>query len=173
VVLGVDVDTGKYIGVDSRRLNIGGPTHNASSFFDLEGLSVKAAEMRINPRPVASSFFPEGIEQHSFFDPSRLSEYLFNQHDIHSGRYAFQGAFSGTMRRKHISWPSTKNYLATGDALTLFSTIENRRTMHRISPQLIASVERHDLTGRKITPAQLKEILSICDEIGALGEQAS
>ena len=171
VVLGVDVDSGKYIGVDSRRLIMGGSTHNASSFFDLEGLSVKTAELLINPRPVASSLFPEGIEQHSFFDPSRLSEYLFNQQEIHSGRYAFQGAFSGTLRRRNISWPNTKDYLAMGEAVVLFSSNESRRAMRRISPELVASVEQNDLTGRKITPAQLKEIMSVCDEIGALGEQ--
>src|SRR5579859_7703530 len=38
VVLGIDTDSGNYVGVDSKRLEMGGRTHNASSFFDLEGL---------------------------------------------------------------------------------------------------------------------------------------
>jgi hypothetical protein len=175
VVLGVDLHTGKYVGVDSRRLNIGGPTHNASSFFDLEGLSVMPGEMLINPRPVASPVFPEGIEQHAFFDPRRLSEYLINQQEIHSGRYAFQGSFSGRLPLKRVAWPNTKNvYRATGDAFVLRSGIKTRRSVSRITPRLIASVEEKDFTklaGRKLTPAQLKQLLSICDEIGALGEQ--
>src|SRR6185437_8115585 len=33
VVIGVDTVSGKYVGIDSRRMSFGGSTHNASSFF--------------------------------------------------------------------------------------------------------------------------------------------
>jgi Domain of unknown function (DUF3883) len=65
-------------------------------------------------------------------------------------------------------------YPATGDTVVLLSNIKTRRSVPRVSPRLIASVEERDFTRlgrRKLTPAQLKQILSICDEIGALGEQ--
>jgi len=174
VVLGVDVGTGKYVGVDSRRLSMGGSTHNASSFFDLEGLSVKSGELLINPRSVAGTLFPQGIEHHAFFDASRLSEYLVNQNEIHSGGYGFQGDFSGGLAVRDISWPPKGAFPAKGDAFVLVSNARGRRAVVRVSPQLIASVEQRDFTRlsrRKISPAQLKQILNLCDEIGALGEQ--
>jgi hypothetical protein len=175
VVLGVDTVTGKYVGVDSRRLNMGGSTHNASSFFDLEGLSAKRGELLINPRPVANRLFPAGVEQHAFFERSRLSEYLLNQQEIHLGRYGFHGAFSGSLPIKRISRNyKGKLYSARGDAVVLFSGSKSRRSKVRISSGLITSIEVGDFTKlgrRKLTPAQLKEILSLCDEIGALGEQ--
>ena len=134
VVLGMDMDTGKYVGVDSRRLNMGGPTHNASSFFDLEGLSVKTGELLVNPRVVVSIQFPGGVEQHAFFDSSRLSEYLANQQDVHSGRYAYQGIFSGVLPLRSISWPSSK-YEASSDVLVLSSSVKTREVnVARIVP---------------------------------------
>ena len=175
VVLGVDTASGKYVGVDGRRLKMGGPTHNASSFFDLEGLSVKSGQLLVNPRPVVSPLYPNSIEHHSFFDASRLSEYLFNQQEIHSGRYTFQGAFSRKLPVKVVPWPDTiSQHPAKGDAIVLVSNAQARRSVSRFSSQLITLVEENDFTShtsRTITPAQLKEILSICDELGALGEQ--
>ena len=94
VVIGIDAATGKYVGIDGSRLKMGGKTHNASSFFDLEGLSGKTGELLINPRSVAGPLFPGGIEHHAFFDGSRLAEYLFNHRDIHCGLYTFGGSFT-------------------------------------------------------------------------------
>jgi hypothetical protein len=174
VVIGLDAESGRYVGVDGRRLAMGGATHNASSFFDREGLTVKAGELLVNPRIVVGPLFKNGIEQHAFFDASRLSEYLLNQQDIHSGRYAFQGPFSGRLKRKTVSWPPAESYPADKDALVLMAIDDARRSVSKVSPQLMAAVEERDYraAGRKITPAQLKELLSLCDEIGSLGEQA-
>src|SRR5207245_1933353 len=109
VVLGVDVTSRNYVGIDSRRLEIGGKKHNASSFFDLEGLSVKSGEKLINPRSTATPLFSSGIELHAFFDRSRLSEYLFNQRAIHSGLYAFGGPFSGRIPITQVALPPMIN----------------------------------------------------------------
>lgn len=178
VVLGIDTATGKYVGVDNRRLSMGGDTHNASSFFDLEGLSVSDGDMLINPRNVSSSLFKGGIEHHAFFDAGRLSEYLFNQQEIHSGRYGYEGMFSGVMTRKKGAPPSADAvYEASGEVLILSSassTSKAKRTWTKITPAILSCVEEGDFTPlskRKLTPAQLKQILSFCDEIGALGEQ--
>ena len=173
VVLGMDVTSGKYVGVDSRRMKLGGSTHNASSFFDLEGLSVKSGDLLINPRPVANPLFSGGIEHHSFFDRSRLSEYLFNQREIHSGLYAFGGFLSGPIPAKTADLSAMrKSYQSSGDAFVLRATI--RRRKQRIPAELIAAVEEKDFTRlarKRISPEQLKQIMSVCDEIGVLGEQ--
>ncbi|MGH7990716.1 MAG: hypothetical protein ACREDS_11085, partial [Limisphaerales bacterium] len=68
VVIGIDEDSGKYVGVDSKRMSFGGTTHNASSFFDLEGLSVKPGELLVNPRRASADLFPNSMEFHAFFD---------------------------------------------------------------------------------------------------------
>src|SRR5438128_1384472 len=52
VVLGFDEESNTYVGIDMRRLRMGGRTHNASSFFDREGLSVSRGAMLVNPRRV-------------------------------------------------------------------------------------------------------------------------
>jgi len=44
-----------------------------------------------------------------------------------------------------------------------------------MTPTLIEAAETEDYSAfqrRKITPEQLKQLLTICDEVGALGEQA-
>lgn len=66
VVLGIDQSSARYVGVDNRRLQIGGKTHNASSFFDLEGLSIQQGNLLVNPRSVSSGVFTSGIEYHFF-----------------------------------------------------------------------------------------------------------
>lgn len=174
VVLGMDVISGKYVGIDSRRLELGGRTHNASSFFDLEGLSVKPGDLLINPRSVANSLFPGRIELHSFCDHSRLSEYLFNQREIHSGLYAFGGAFSGPIpRRDSLLNAMKKAHKASGDTFVLFSREKVRR--YAFHHELVTAVEGKDfskVSKRKVSPEQLKKLMSIWDEIGALGEQA-
>lgn len=175
VVLGVDVASGKYVGIDSRRLSMGGPTHNASSFFDLEGLSVKSGELWVNPRNATSPVFPSGIELHAFFDRERLSEYLFNEREIHVGSYSFGGAFSRTTQtKKRSKLPATVNASkAKGETVVLSSNMKTRRT--RIRRELIEAFEEENFTRlrkKKVTPEQLKRIMKICEEIGALGEQA-
>lgn len=174
LVLGIDVATGKYVGIDSRRLQFGGPTHNASSFFDLEGLSVKSGEFLINPRRAAQQLFPGGIEQHCFFDRSRLPEYLFNCREIHTGSYAYSGAFKGKIAVKTVSFPiAVSNTKLMGDTFVLFSRTQKRS--RPMASKLIEAVEEKNfskLQKRGITPEQLKRLLAICEEIGALGEQA-
>lgn len=174
VVLGVDVGSGRYVGVDSRRLRMGGATHNASSFFDLEGLSVQPRQLLLNPRAVAGRMFANGIETHAFFDRTRLAEYLFNHEQIHAGLYAFGGLLAGAARatRRYAASAMVGQHKASGDALVL--AYEGTRSGSRVRARVVAAVARGDvpdLSRRKVTPEELKRILSVCDEIGALGEQ--
>ena len=100
VVLGYDVERELFVGVDQRRIAHGGPTGNASSFFDIAGLAWKRSdEIRICPR--TAILFPHGLEYHAFFRPSRLAEYLFNYQAIHAGTYSGSG-FSGDILPHHL-----------------------------------------------------------------------
>jgi hypothetical protein len=176
IVLGVDADSGNYVGIDSRRLRFGGSTHNASSFFDPEGLSVKAGKLLVNPRRATAQLFPGGIEFHSFFNKKRLSEYFFNYQDIHAGTYAYGGSFSGLIKEKNTTLPLTINSAnLLDDVFVLYSKPPKRPRLEKT--KLIEAVESKDFSklgkkSKKITPEQLKQLLAICDEIGALGEQA-
>lgn len=176
IVLGVDRASGKYVGVDNRRLRMGGKTHNASSFFDLEGLSVRRGELLVNPRAVSTPIFPAGVEHHAFFDRRRLTEYLFNYRQIHSGLYMFTGGFKlHVSSSANVSSALAATYVASGDAFVLVSRVIRQGVPQRVSQKLISAVEERDLTavsGRKVTPEQLRRLLAICDEIGILGEQA-
>lgn len=176
IVLGVDVASGKYVGIDNTRLGMGGKTHNASSFFDLEGLSVDKRALLINPRSVATAVFPRGIEYHVFCDGSRLAEYLFNHRTMHSGRYT-PGTVS-TIRclsDAKVSHAITQEYPTQGNTFVLFTHVKKQRLTDRISGALVNAVESRDFSGvrtRKITPEQLQKLLSLCAETGSLGEQA-
>jgi len=175
IVIGLDETSGKYVGVDSRRLGLGGSTHNASSFFDLEGLSVKSGELLVNPRRASSDIFPNSIEFHAFFDGTRLSEYLVNHREIHSGSYTYSGAFNGKIKPKHIALP----LIISDDKLAEDVFVLHAKTpkpKRPIKTKQIEAVESNDFSAlprsqRKITPEQLKQLLIICDEVGALGEQ--
>lgn len=175
VVLGIDESSGKYVGIDSRRLRLGGRTHNASSFFDLEGLSVNQGELLINPRSVTNRLFSGGVEHHAFFDGSRLAEYLFNHRDIHAGLYTFGSSFARHVASTvGVDSAMTKHYEGHGDCFLMSARIKQKRTSGRISKRLIAAVEKGDFSSirkRGITPEQLRKLISYCDEIGILGEQ--
>ena len=176
VVLGIDTAGNKYVGIDSRRLNMGGDTHNASSFFDLEGLSVKAGGLLVNPRSVTSSLFPQGIEQHAFFDGSRLADYLFNHQEIHSGLYSIGIPLDlRIVPHARVQSAMDLTYEALGDAFVLSAQPQSRRKSGRVSQSDVAAYENGDLTRirkRTMTPEQLRILKNYCDEIGAIGEQA-
>jgi hypothetical protein len=176
IVIGLDVDTGTYVGVDSKRLRIGGSSHNASSFFDLEGLSVGRGELLINPRRAQAAIFPGAIEFHAFFDKSRLAEYLMNHREIHAGSYTYGGSFNRKMASRRVSLPiKIEEEKLKGDTFVLQSKMRIRTRPP--SKKLVEAVEENDFSKlpksqRTLTPEQLKQLLLICEEVGALGEQA-
>jgi len=175
VVLGIDKTSNKYVGIDSRRLNLGGKEHNSSSFFDLEGLSVRKGGFVIKPRAVANALFANGIEHHAFYDSSRLAEYLFNQSEIHAGDYAYSGVLAGPkLNSRRVVVLLGKSYPTRGNYLVLHGTRVKRRPSRSIERNLLIAAEDQDLSRlrRKISPEELRKIRDICDEIGILGEQA-
>lgn len=175
VVLGVDVDSGKYVGIDRRRLLIGGETHNASSFFDLEGLSVEPGKMLVNPRSVAADVFESGVEYHAFFDLRRISEYLFSHREIHAGAYGASGFFRGKRPIVECQFPvNIDSSKAKGDAFVLYAR-HKPMSLEKLDINLLCAIERKEFAGgggRKITPEQLRRLQLACEESGVLGEQA-
>lgn len=172
VVLAYDFDSEKYVGVDPRRLRIGGHTHNASSFFDRAGLASSVLGLSINPRPAAAKIFRGGSEFHAYFEQGHLSEYLFNVDEIHAGTYRHTGLFSGKTKRRKIRTPlEVDPTIASGNAFILSATATARK---RPSTRLIKAVEEDDfsfLSKKGMSPETLMAIQAACREVGDLGEQ--
>lgn len=178
VVLGYDEIYKKYIGVDPRRLFLGGQHHNASSFFDFEGLLTDPGEIFINPRSAHNMAILNGSEWHAFFDGSRILEYLFNQSEIHAGHYSQAGLFSTSVNLKSVNSDiSVKRSKLKDDYFILATTPTLEAYNNLVIPddlELIEAIELHDLailSPRKISPAQLLLMQQKCIEIGNLGEQ--
>lgn len=173
VIIGIEAELRKYVGVDIRRLSMGGTTHNASSFFDIEGLSVRTGDLLINPRTAIANLFPTGVEYHGFFDHSRLAEYLFNQQEIHAGTYSYNGAYQGRSRYKKSSMPKfVEQAIAQGDAFVLTAAKLPLSPTAKLAD--IEALENGVMPvnrRRKISPEELKRIQASCEENGLLGEQ--
>lgn len=172
VVLGYDPDTGCYVGVDARRLEFGGTTGNASSFFDGRGLSA-ATNTRILILPRQTTIIPGGVEYHAFFRAARLSEYLLNMSAIHGGAYDGKGRDSGSTRRRGRGSATIVARRAEGEVLRLSkSSIPARARLANAA--LTRELER-GYWGRSVratvSPEELEATLRRSAENGALGEQ--
>jgi Domain of unknown function (DUF3883) len=176
VVLGYDSIKQIFVGVDSERIEHGGPTGNASSFFDIDGLgSSRAKGMTISQRKAI--LFPKGIEYHAFVTPQRLAEYFYNRESIHDGAYSGQGLFSGTFV------PSGKAFSnavpekdAQGDVLILKGPSSKRRKIDRnFDDAVIEAFENGTIPQaqktKKITPEEFAELMKLMAENGLLGEE--
>jgi len=172
-VLGLDHQSRKYVGIDPRRLGMGGATHNASSFFDREGLSVRPGDLLVNPRSVVSTAFNAGIELHAFFDRTRLADYLFNHRDIHAGLYSLSTGSAATKRSGPRSAAMRKKHAASGDLFVLSFPGLRRPRRPAVLQRVMAAAEAGDFSGirQRISPERLRQIHAACEEIGALGEQ--
>lgn len=167
VVLGYDFSSDVLVGVDPRRLQHGGPTSNASTFFDAAGLG-RVNDKKILVVPYPSQLFG-GVEYHAFLKPLRLSEYVFNLTEIHAGVYEHRGEFSGPIRARPISFSVDR---ALSDSLVAsYPRTPSRRTF--VTPALVAAAERGDhkrLRRANLTPDEYAAIRSRCEENGHLGE---
>jgi hypothetical protein len=174
VVLGYETDSEIYVGVDSQRIDEGGPTGNASSFFDKEGLGFAKPD-RISVLPRKAALFAKGIEYHAFVNPLRLPEYLFNIKEIHSGTYQGDGLYSGKPSRKKgpISLQVDEGAVG-GDVLVLSGPKPPARTgQPKIEKRTIEAFEKGRLPKkrRKISPEEFLKIKRTMEENGRLGEE--
>jgi hypothetical protein len=175
VVLGYNDGTDSFVGVDPRRLSFGGTTHNASSFFDLEGIrKTQPQRLLIMSRKANRGLFSTEIEYHAFFDRTKLAEYFFNYSEIHNGTYTGSGSFSATAKvsRRRPDVEITEK-CATGD-LVVLSTSQQSQAKAKVNDRLVKAVESSNfmrLKRARLTPGQLRDIMRHCEEVGSLAEQ--
>lgn len=177
VVLGYEPDLNVFVGVDPERIGYGGPTGNASSFFDIEGLNISRSR-GINVLQRRAVLFPKGIEYHAFIAPERLSEYFFNRQSIHTGTYAGDGEYSGRSKRISSVVPeSPAKVAANGEILVLRGPLSSRRSVNRVLDEMtIAAFEsgqirRNEGPTKRISPEEFIRLNQIMAENGALGEE--
>lgn len=173
VVLGYHEKPAIFVGVDARRIKYGGPTGNAPSFFDREGLEwPQDNEILVRPRQV--KLFPDGLEYHAFLKDKCLGDYLLNVERVHSGdcqglRSQFLKAIS---RIRAVTSVTVPRGLAKGSMLVLRAP--SVRTPVRMKRRLVRDYEQgnvHQLRRAKITQEQLQEIMRRCQHYGRLGEE--
>ncbi len=169
-LLGYDETSDVFVGFDVRRLEHGGATQNASSFFSIDGLNL-ANEREIHVIGAASGIF--GTEYHAFFRPARFAEYIFNSREIHAGGYRGAGRFSLAAQapRPRVDLQVEEEF-ADGDVLALHAP-SARASRQRIRPGDVRAFERSDLRARlrTVTPAEFERLRQYCEENGRLGEQ--
>ena len=172
VVLGYDATHDIFVGVDPKRIAHGGPTGNASSFFDREGLGWNR-EDEILIRPRKAKLFPGGLEFHAFIRPLRLAEYFFNLEAIHSGAYGGDGKYSGMSSTAVSTKLRIPAESAAGDLLIL----DGPRPSHakrQVSKRVVQAIEKGDirsLSKRRLTPEQFLRAKRRMEENGRLGEE--
>ena len=167
VVLGYEVGRGMFVGLDPRRLDYGGDTHNASSFVSQQALTWQRHD-RLLIRSHPSNIF-SGMEYHAFFYPECLGEYLLNIDSIHAGTYNPSLPSSPPTRRRAVSAS-----LRQTDGVVVFENESVQRTASLVPNDLVAAFERGDdklLQRRHLTPEMLAMILEACEENGQIGEQ--
>lgn len=166
VVLGYDVDKDVFIGFDRRRLEAGGRTGNATSFFSVDGLDRAVGAVPINIEPHASSLL--GTEFHAFFEPYRIAEYLFNCDDIHSGLYSGLGPFSDVPRK--TGRRVLRAEPGSGKVLVLTRRFEQPPAIS-VAKVGVNLAEQGQAPKRGTTPEELDAILAVRKRNGQLGEQ--
>jgi len=172
VVLGYDFEHDIFVWVDPRRIEEGGRTGNASSFFDKENLGwSRADEILVMPR--AAKLFPGGMEFHAFIKSPRLAEYLLNLDEIHTGSYTGHGLYSGVQPKKR-GRVYLQTSLASAKAELVFNGPRVSRAKPRVANALVEAFEQgkvNRLRRAKLTPEQLVDIKRRCEENGYLGEE--
>lgn len=176
IVLGYDPLEKMFVGVDSERIEHGGKTGNASSFFDIDGLtSSRARGLTISQRK--ATVFSNGIEYHAFITPQKLAEYFYNRDSIHDGAYAGQGLFSGSFASNAKSFvTSVPEKDAEGDVLILKGPSSRRKKTDRNFDAATVEAFENGTTPqgskkKKITPEEFEELKKLMAENGRLGEE--
>lgn len=169
VILGYDPERDAYVGLDPRRLALGGKTHNASTSVDPAALA-DASNSRILIRPHETKSLK--LEYQAIFRPQRLGEYLFNYEAIHAGRYGGDGLLSGPLRRTGNRAQLTLSAKeCRGNSLVLSHSSASVARKRKISKRDIEAFENEDADRFKdLSPKELEKIRAKCQEVGDGGE---
>ncbi len=169
VVLGYDPLNNVYVGLDPRRLSLGGKTHNASSSVDPKALVVgNNARLLIRPHKTLSL----GLEYQAIFKPQRLGEYFFNYELIHDGLYRGEGILSGPMKRIiHNGIWKLPITACRGSNFVIRHGSSGVAKKSQISKEIIQAFEiNKNWMIPDLTPGELEAILRKCREVGDGGE---
>lgn len=177
VVLGISTAPSAFVGFNAERLVFGGETHNASSFFNIDGLKALRSDfIKIDKR--SSKLFTSGVEYHAFFLSNRLAEYLCNRQSIHTGAYGHDGPYSGgRARHAHRVKMETLEKNVSGEVLILTGPIVSEQPREKsIDEKLIEQAEKGEPLRtrggkRKITPEEFVKIKRAMEDNGELGEK--
>lgn len=166
VVLGVDRATGVLVGFDPRRMDKGGETHNATSFFDQKGLGLaRRGPLAQLARP--SQLF--GTEYHAFFEPHLLAEYLFNLGAIHAGTYGGGGAFASVTRKQGAIALKAPAGARGGDTVVVSRRAAPPKP-RKAKAADVMSYEAGESPKAPLTPEEFEAIRRRGEENGELGE---
>lgn len=173
-VLGFDANHNMFVGVDPRRLEHGGATGNASSFFDKEGLDWKHHN-EILVRPRLAKLFPDGVEYHAFFKPSCVAEYLLNIPAIHNGNYGanFPLSIPDELNNNPVSLTIPSNVIE-GDILILEIPAPILAIRVDANENLVEAYEQSNfntLRQAKLSPEKLRDIKRRSEANGYIGEE--
>ena len=175
VVLGYDSDHDIFIGIDPIRLKHGGPTHNASSFVDADGLEWKDAKV-IEVRTRPTDLRPSKVEYQAFVKPPCLLEYLRFCVEIHRGDYTANPVLAQKAYRKKDRYRDILVVVPkeTPGLVTMSAPKRARQTRRDADEKLVRQYEQTGgfvRGGRSVSPATLKSILRRCEEYGRIGER--
>jgi hypothetical protein len=169
IVIGYDPVNNAYVGLDPRRLALGGETHNASSYVNPTAL-VRVPNSRLIVRPHQTSSL--GLEYQAIFGPRRLGEYLFNAAPIHDGTYyrngLFSGPITGVLRRQSWSLPDTA---CRGEALVLIHATPAAARPVVVPTALVEAYERDSVDALPdVSPEEFEALQRKCRDVGDAGE---
>ena len=168
VILGYEPEKDVYVGLDPRRLTLGGKTHNASTSVDPAALA-DASEEKILVRPHETRSLT--LEYQAIFRPERLGEYLFNYEALHAGTYGKRGMLSGRLRKVSTNQLKLPAKDCSGGYLALSHESVALARTRRISRKDVEAFEIADTERfRDVGPSELEQIRMRCQEVGDAGE---
>ncbi|MGA9997694.1 MAG: DUF3883 domain-containing protein [Pyrinomonadaceae bacterium] len=173
VVLGYDQGHEIFVGFDPARMDYGGKTGNAASYFDREGLGWNQ-ESEILVRPRVAKLFAKGLEFHAFFKPSRMAEYLLNVEAIHTGSYTGHGLYSNPVTLTNLPPSMTISQEKASGNILILESPQLGPSRRRVSNVVVRAYEKGEvkkLKRAKITPERLLDIKRRCEENGYIGEE--
>lgn len=171
VILGRERTKDLYVGVDPRRLDHGGSSHNASSFLNPHRI-LHATNRYMAVFPYPSKLFPPE-EYQAVFYPIHFDEYCFNLLPIHTGSYRGSGLFSGR-NLVSVSGPITvpdKN--CSGDVLHLHFA-GNPAVTKDVDQNLVKEYESHGSSTKpanSLSAEDFERVRMVAEENGRLGEE--
>lgn len=170
VVIAFDRERETWVGIDGRRLDYGGATHNASTFLPSAGFA-NVPTSGIHILPMESNII--SLEFAAFFNPNSIAEYIFNRDAIHAGSYSGRGKFSGNVVVKKPANLKLEKGAFHGNDIVILGppSLSKAAVVDQQAVEAMISGDTAAIRKLKLTREELLEIKRRCDEIGLKGER--